>query len=80
MTTPIRVVIAEDHYLFREGTRRLLEASPNVTVVASVEDAPSLFDAVERLHPDAVVVDIRMPPGSVKLSGTARAIPLRPSS
>jgi DNA-binding NarL/FixJ family response regulator len=62
MTTPISVVIAEDHYLFREGTRRLLEASSNVMVVASVEDAPSLLDAVERLSPDAVVVDIRMPP------------------
>lgn len=62
MTGPVTVVIAEDHYLFREGTRRLLEASPNVSVVASVEDGATLLEAVERLKPDAVVVDIRMPP------------------
>lgn len=62
MTDPIRVVIAEDHYLVREGTRRLLEATGEITVVASVEDADALIQAVERLQPDAVIVDIRMPP------------------
>jgi DNA-binding NarL/FixJ family response regulator len=58
----IRVVIADDHYLVREGTGRLLEASGEVEVVASVEDGGQLRDAVDRLTPDAVVVDIRMPP------------------
>ena len=62
MTKPLRVVIAEDHYLFREGTRQLLESTGKVTVVASVGDEASLLDAVTRLEPDAVVVDIRMPP------------------
>ncbi len=62
MTIPIRVVVAEDHYLFREGTRQLLEASGKVEVVAAVGDAPALYGAVDRLGPDAVVVDIRMPP------------------
>lgn len=62
MTDPIRVIIAEDHYLVREGTRRLLEATGEITVVASVEDADALIEAVERLQPDAVVIDIRMPP------------------
>jgi len=56
------VVIAEDHYLVREGTRKLLESSGEVSVVAAVENADALLDAVERLKPDAVVVDIRMPP------------------
>lgn len=59
----IRVVIAEDHYLVREGTRRLLEDSGEVDVVAAVGTATELLDAVERMHPDAVVTDIRMPPG-----------------
>jgi DNA-binding NarL/FixJ family response regulator len=63
MTGPIRVVIAEDNFLFREGTRQLLETSRAVEVVATVEDAPTLHEAVERLRPDVVVVDIRMPPG-----------------
>lgn len=62
MTQQIRVVIAEDHYLFREGTRQLLESTGKVEVVASVADGASLLDAVNRLEPDAVVVDIRMPP------------------
>ncbi len=62
MTDLIRVVIAEDHYLVREGTRRLLEATGEVTVVASVDDADALIEVVERLQPDAVIVDIRMPP------------------
>jgi len=59
---PLRVVIAEDHFLVREGTRRLLESTGRVEVAASVGDKPSLLDAVEQVRPDAVVVDIRMPP------------------
>ena len=58
----IRVVIADDHYLVREGTGRILEASGEVEVVASVEDGLQLRDAVDRFAPDAVIVDIRMPP------------------
>jgi DNA-binding NarL/FixJ family response regulator len=58
----LRVVIAEDHYLVREGTRQLLESSGEAEVVAAVEDAASLLEAVEELLPDAVITDIRMPP------------------
>lgn len=57
----MKVVIAEDHYLVREGTRQLLESN-GVDVVAAVEDAASLLEAVDRLRPDAVITDIRMPP------------------
>jgi DNA-binding NarL/FixJ family response regulator len=59
----LRVVLAEDHYLVREGTRRLLEASGEVEVLAAVGNATELLDAVTRLRPDAVISDIRMPPG-----------------
>jgi DNA-binding NarL/FixJ family response regulator len=62
MSNPIRVVIAEDHYLVREGLRQLLESSGTVEVVASVGDGSSLLEAVDRLEPDVAVVDIRMPP------------------
>ena len=58
----LRIVIAEDHFLVREGTRNLLESSGRIEVVAAVSDKPALLDAVERLLPDAAVVDIRMPP------------------
>jgi DNA-binding NarL/FixJ family response regulator len=58
----VKVVIADDHYLVREGTRRLLESSGSVEVVAAVENTAALLDAVDRLRPDAVITDIRMPP------------------
>lgn len=62
MTERIRVVIAEDHYLLREGTRRLLENSGQVEVLAAVGDSTALHNAVEQFSPDAAIVDIRMPP------------------
>lgn len=59
----IRLVLAEDHYLVREGVRRLLEAQAGFEVVAVCGDLNSLLDAVERERPDVVVTDVRMPPG-----------------
>ena len=59
----LRVVIAEDNYIVREGTRRLLEDSGQVEVVACVGNAAELLQAVDNLRPDAVLTDIRMPPG-----------------
>jgi DNA-binding NarL/FixJ family response regulator len=63
MVRPMRVVIAEDNYLVREGTRRLLEDSGEVQVVAAVGTPHELLDATERLRPGAVLTDIRLPPG-----------------
>src|SRR5919202_4075556 len=63
MPSPLRVVIAEDNYLVREGTRRLLEDSGDVQVLAAVGTAIELLDAVARLRPQTVLTDIRMPPG-----------------
>jgi len=60
---PIRLVLAEDHYLVREGVRRLLEAQPEFEVAAVCGDLDALFEAVDRERPDVVVTDIRMPPG-----------------
>jgi DNA-binding NarL/FixJ family response regulator len=62
MAEQLRVIIAEDNYLVREGTRRLLEDSGEVNVVAAVGNAVELLDAVERMRPNAVLTDIRMPP------------------
>lgn len=58
----IRLVLAEDHYLVREGVRSLLEAQPEFEVAAVCGDLASLLDAVDRERPDVVVTDIRMPP------------------
>ncbi|TML48323.1 MAG: response regulator transcription factor [Actinobacteria bacterium] len=58
----IRIVLAEDNYLVREGIRRLLEAEPEVDVLATCEDRESLLEAIEEKRPDVVLTDIRMPP------------------
>jgi DNA-binding NarL/FixJ family response regulator len=59
---PIRVVLAEDHYLVREGVRRLLETQADLEVAAVCDDLGSLLAAVDAEHPDVVVTDVRMPP------------------
>jgi DNA-binding NarL/FixJ family response regulator len=72
----LRVVIAEDSYLVREGLRRLLEDSGQVTVLACVGTATELLDAVRRLAPDVVLTDIRMPP-SHQMEGIEAAHAIR---
>ena len=59
----IRLVLADDHYLVREGVRRLLETREDFAVVATCDDLASLLAAVDAERPDVVVTDIRMPPG-----------------
>ena len=62
---PIRLVIAEDHYLVREGVRRLLDSQPDLEVAAVCGDLDSLLAAVKEEKPDVVVTDIRMPPSNL---------------
>jgi DNA-binding NarL/FixJ family response regulator len=73
---PIRVVIAEDHVLLREGLRRLLETVDEVEVAAACGDLASLLAAVDAEQPDVVVTDIRMPPNAGD-EGIQAAIRLR---
>jgi len=58
----IRVVLAEDHYLVREGIRQLIEAQPDIELAAVCEDLDSLLKAIDEEKPDVVLTDIRMPP------------------
>jgi DNA-binding NarL/FixJ family response regulator len=58
----IRLVLAEDHYLVREGVRRLIEMEPELELVAVCVDLGSLLAAIESQRPDVVLTDIRMPP------------------
>ena len=59
---PIRVMIADDNLLVREGLEQLLSGQPNIRLVGAYEDLPSLIAAVEADPPDVVLTDIRMPP------------------
>ncbi|MGI5290253.1 response regulator transcription factor [Nonomuraea polychroma] len=75
MADPLRIVIADDNYLVREGTRRLLEDRRQVTVLTAVGSAAELLDAVRRTRPQAVLTDIRMAPaGSAGERGGAPAM------
>ena len=58
----LRVVLAEDNLLAREGLRSLLSDDPEIELAAVVADLDGLLTAVDDHHPDVVVTDIRMPP------------------
>jgi len=60
----LRLVIADDHLLVREGVRKLLESQPDIEIAAVCEDLDSLLAAVDAEEPDVVLTDIRMPPGN----------------
>lgn len=58
----IRVVLAEDHALFREGIHQLIDREADLEVVGTASDEAELLKLVDDLAPDVVVTDIRMPP------------------
>src|SRR6185312_1127054 len=60
-STPIRVLICDDHALFRRGLRMVLEGEPGVEVVAEVDDGAEAASQAEELAPDVVLMDVRMP-------------------
>jgi DNA-binding NarL/FixJ family response regulator len=58
----VAIALADDSVIAREGVARILAGDPEMHVVASCGDLPSLLAAVESERPDVVVTDIRMPP------------------
>jgi DNA-binding NarL/FixJ family response regulator len=61
---PVAIALADDSLIVREGVAQILAAEPEMEVVASCGDLPSLLAAVDAERPDVVVTDIRMPPTS----------------
>ena len=61
----IRVIVADDHHLVRQGIRALLEKADDIEVVGEAADGQEAVELVERLVPDVLVMDMAMP----RLSG-----------
>src|SRR5450759_2211186 len=59
--TKIRVLVADDHTIVREGVRSLLEAQPDIEVVGEAADGQEALERVRELLPDIVLIDIAMP-------------------
>jgi class 3 adenylate cyclase/CheY-like chemotaxis protein len=74
----LRVVLAEDNLLVREGTKQLLQSTGEIEVVGAASDATEAYRLVQELAPDAVLTDIRMPP-SFRLEGIELALQIRAS-
>ena len=72
----VRVVVAEDSLLVREGLQQLLAASQSVELVGSCADFDTVLEAIEHHRPDVVVTDIRMPPTNT-VEGIRLAVRLR---
>jgi DNA-binding NarL/FixJ family response regulator len=57
----IKVLLADDHRIVRQGVRALLEAETDMEVVGEVEHGQAVAAAVDRLHPDMLILDLMMP-------------------
>jgi two-component system response regulator DegU len=62
---PIKVVIADDHALFREGIRRMLSLEKDILVVGEASHGDEVIKVVERAKPDILLLDVKMPKGDV---------------
>lgn len=56
-----RIVLADDHVIFRQGMKRLIEETQEMKVVGEAKDAPELLARLDELNPDLAILDISMP-------------------
>ena len=57
----LRVILVDDHPLFRQGLRRVLEGEPDIEVVGEIEDGNTALAVIPELKPDVVITDINLP-------------------
>ncbi|MDQ5852124.1 MAG: response regulator transcription factor [Chloroflexota bacterium] len=79
MADPIRVLIADDHPLFRSGMRALLTADPDTEVVGEATTGEEAVALAERLQPDVVLMDLKMP-GTGGIEATRHILRTSPSA
>ena len=77
MTASIRVLIADDHLIFRMGLKSLLNNAPDIVVAGEATTGNQTIEKFKDLHPDVVVLDLRMPDGGGihALAGIREACP-----
>ncbi|MCI0659316.1 MAG: response regulator transcription factor [Acidobacteria bacterium] len=76
----IRILIADDHAIFRDGLKKLLESEPDFTVVGEAGDGAEAIKLAQKLKPDLLLLDLAMPrmPGMVALRElTTASVPVR---
>ncbi len=78
-TSTIRVVIADDQGLVRFGLRKILDQEPDLEVAGEANDGAAAVDAVRRVRPDVVLMDIRMP-GLDGIEATRRVVSTSPAT
>ena len=61
MPEPIRVLVVDDHPVVRQGLRTFLDLQPDITVVGEATDGAACVAAAAELHPDVILLDLRMP-------------------
>jgi DNA-binding NarL/FixJ family response regulator len=78
-TALVRVLVVDDHPVFREGTRRILEALPDIRVVGEAADGMQAVQLADVLRPDVVILDIRLP-GLNGVEATRRIVHTAPGT
>ena len=59
--TPITIIIADDHEIFRDGFRVMVKKFPDIKLIGEAENGKDLIDLAEKLKPDVILTDIKMP-------------------
>ncbi len=59
--TEIRIIVADDHPIFRQGLKQIIEAEPGLQVVGEAADGETALRLLEELKPDLAILDINMP-------------------
>jgi DNA-binding NarL/FixJ family response regulator len=76
--SPVRVIVADDHPVVREGLRSFLATRPGIDVVGEAADADGVVRRAESLRPDVVLVDLVMPGDGIEAIRRLQALPTPP--